>query len=226
MSGQSRVAAIVCEGSSDYPILAAMVRKLWPDIEEILPLQPEIDELGRRTAAATAGWSEVRAWCERNASDLGYVLNPGIGAPIDLLVVAVDVDIAIAAGIKNPPKDLSSYEAKRLGDKVRGWLGWPKRRLPVELVIALPAMAIEAWAVAALYPREAHPQEIINPAKYLLAKGKLEAASSGRPLKSTPVYAGFAKKIITRLNDVRRTCSEAEKFCSDVERVKMRAERE
>src|SRR5947209_692648 len=103
-----RVAALVCEGQTDVPILRAALQAVWPELEEVLCLQPELDETER--AKGAAGWCQVRAWCEAHAGHLEEVLDPDLGERIDLLVVAVDVDIAIEAGITDPPHGVGLYE--------------------------------------------------------------------------------------------------------------------
>ncbi len=51
-----RIAALVCEGQTDVPILKKMVQTLWPSIQEVRSLQPELDELDRHTSfLATVG---------------------------------------------------------------------------------------------------------------------------------------------------------------------------
>jgi len=60
-SRRSRTAALVCEGSSDVPVLSAIIQKIWPDIDHVLTLLPEVDEIGRQRQQGRSGWSEVRA---------------------------------------------------------------------------------------------------------------------------------------------------------------------
>ena len=113
----ARIAALVCEGQTDVPILRAAVQEAWPELEEIRCLQPELDETDR--AKGPAGWSQVRAWCTAHAERLDEVLDPDLGDPIDLLVIAIDVDIAIEAKIADPPQEVGLYETSRLRDTIR-----------------------------------------------------------------------------------------------------------
>jgi hypothetical protein len=72
------------------PILRAVLQEVWPQLDDIRCLQPELDESDR--AKGPAGWSQVKAWCEANASNLDDILDPVLGDPIDLLVIAIDMD--------------------------------------------------------------------------------------------------------------------------------------
>lgn len=41
---EPRVAGLVCEGHTDVPVLRAVIEELWPEIEDVRCLQPELDE--------------------------------------------------------------------------------------------------------------------------------------------------------------------------------------
>lgn len=215
-----KTAGLVCEGASDVPIFSQMIVRLWPSVGTILTLMPEVDEIGRTKLGGRAGWSEVKQWCESNAGSLEDVIDPGIGPRIDLLVVAVDLDIAIQAGIEDPPSNLSAYDANRLCRKVKGWLqSTPKAKLPREVVIAIPCMAIETWVIAALFPKLKTPEAIPDPASYLVQRGKLAAGRNGKAIKPPAQYRVFASSVVSRLKQVRARCDEAERFCRKIEIV-------
>ena len=181
---EPRVAALVCEGNTDFPILRAALEEVWPELEDVRCLQPELDATTGR-ATSSAGWGHVKAWCTAHAADLDDVLNPDVGDRIDLLVIAMDVDIAVYAGIADPPVDVGLYESKRLRDTVADWLRTETRRsLPTAIVLSTPVRAIEAWVVAALYPKEKAAERIENPAEWLVRKGKLRKSEiDGKPWK-------------------------------------------
>ncbi len=221
---EPRTAALVCEGQTDVPIFRALIQELWPSVEQVLPLQPELDETGR--AKGRAGWSEVRAWCEQHADDLGDVLNPAIADPIDLLLIAIDVDIAIEAGIADPPRQVGTYESSRLRETMRSWLRTKgRRRVPEVVVVSTPVMAIEAWVIAALFPKRTSPEAIGNPAGELVRRKRLKASpTNGKPWKELYLYRQFASNVATSLKRVRRKCPEAERTCNEVERLRDRTE--
>jgi hypothetical protein len=211
------IAALVCEGQTDVPVLREVIQELWPSIAEVRALQPELDEMGR---ARRAGWSEVQRWCEQHAGALEEVLDPDVGDPIDLLVVAIDVDIALAAGIADPPQEVGAYETTRLRDVIHGWLRAPgQARLPGAVVVSTPVMAIEAWVIAALYPKQRAPEQIVDPAHWLVDRKKLRASpTDGKPWKELHRYVDFAARVAQNLGRVRRSCGEAERTSAAIER--------
>lgn len=202
------VAGVVCEGHSDFAILERVLRKLWPEVDEVLLLQPILDSMQR--AQGSSGSSGVKEWCERNAGKLSAVIDPGVGRPLDLLIIVLDADAAISAGIEDPPKTPSSYDASRLCTTIRGWLGKP---LPPQLMITIPAMAIEAWIVASMFKTPAKPETLVNPAHTLVDKGQLEL--DRRPKRQHKVvkpphkYRAFAEQVAGKWSRVKKACAEA-----------------
>jgi hypothetical protein len=212
-----RIAALVCEGQTDVPILRALLQEVWPELEEVRCLQPELDETDR--AKGPSGWTHVKAWCEAHADDLGEVLDPDVGDRIDLLVIAIDVDIALAAKIADPPRAVGLYETKRLRDTMGGWLVAAKRKgLPAGVILSTPVMAVEAWIVAALFPKENAPEAIHDPASWLVARGKLRLGKTdGKPWKELHRYRDFAATVAHRVQRVRSKCVEAHRTLLAVE---------
>jgi hypothetical protein len=201
------VVGFVCEGSTDIVVARAVVESVLGEVER-LHLQPQIDELDRQVPGQRSGWSEVKAWCER-VTDLDDVMKPLVGDSLDLLVIAIDLDIAVHAGLVKAPANLSAYDAKALCDIVKSWLPSP---LPQHVIIAIPVAAMEAWVVAALFPkRKGSPQNEQNPAAILVQKKKIEMGTNG-PWKRASEYRIFAKHVITQLRHVRGACSEADRF--------------
>lgn len=207
------VVGFVCEGSTDVVILRSVVESVLGDIDP-RTLQPETDALDRQLVGTRAGWSEVRAWCERIDS-LDEYFDPDIGEPLDLLVVAVDLDIAIRAGITKHPSNLDAYDASELCKIIKSWLPTP---LPGRVIIAIPVMAIEAWVLAATFPRLRNLESIENPAGLLVDKGKMEMGRNG-PWKRVAEYRGFADTIVSKLKRVREMCQETSRFVTKLERV-------
>jgi hypothetical protein len=215
---RSRSIALVCEGYTDILVIGCIVKSIWPEVDDVLPLQPQVDALGRTAHNLPRGWSAVRAWCHQNAAMLADLVNPGIGDPLSLLVVCLDVDIAVSAGIADPPARGSAYDASRLCETIRSWLlDEGRKRLAPEVVIAIPAMAIEAWAIAALYPREKRPEQIEDPAEFLVSRGQLKRNARGKPAKARETYERFGRIIAGKLGRVREVCPEAERLCRKLE---------
>jgi len=221
---EPRVAALVCEGQTDIPIFRAAIQEVWPGLEEVRCLQPEVDEMDR--AKRPAGWTQVKAWCQEHAGDLEEVLDPDIGDRIDLLVIAMDVDIAIQAGIADPPVDVGAYESSRLRDTLASWLRTQTRtHIPSAVVFSTPVMAIEAWIIAALFPKQKAPEQIVDPAAWLVTKAKLRtSALDGKPWKELHKYKAFAPVVASKLKRVRQVCSEAERTLHLVEQRRAQVE--
>lgn len=221
---EARVAALVCEGQTDVPILRAVLQELWPEIEEVRCLQPELDETDR--AKGPAGWSQVKTWCEAYAARLDEVLNPDVGDRIDLLLVAIDVDIAVAAGMADPPRRVGLYETTRVRDTMRSWLeATPGARLPAGVLLSTPVTAIEAWIIAALFPREAGPERIGDPAGWLVTKKKLRVSpNDGKPWKELYRYTEFAPAVAKKLKRVRKACAEADRTFLAIEKRRSEVE--
>jgi len=149
-------------------------------------------------------------------------LKPDVGDPIDLLLVAIDVDIAVQAGIANPPQDVGGYETTRLRDTIQSWLQSPNvTNLPGQVILSTPAMAIEAWVIAALYPKQKSPENLPDPAEYLVRRKKLRPSTrNGKPWKELHRYRSFASQVAGKLKQVRKACPEAERSCRSIERLR------
>lgn len=210
---RSFVVGFVCEGSTDIVVLRRIVEAILGDIDP-LALQPETDALDRQVVGTPAGWSEVRAWCERVKS-LDDYFDPDVGEPLDLLVIAVDLDIAIRAGITKQPQNLGAYDASELCKIIKSWLPAP---LSGRVVIAIPVMAIEAWVLAAAFRQLRNLELIVDPAAVLVDKGKIEMGRNG-PWKRVREYRGFAESVANRLKHVRKACGEADRFVAKLERA-------
>lgn len=217
-SSRRRVAALVCEGPSDFEIYRAIVQEVWPEIDDVLPLQPEIDAEGY--ALGQSGWPGVRKWCLDNAGRLDDVIDPGIGPRLDLLVIALDADIAVQAGIADAPVHGSAYDTARLCTTVKGWLRpVGGRAIPPEVVVSVPAMATETWVIASLYAGENNPERIADPTRYLVEERQLvwDPLRKRKARKPPPVYRRFAAQIAGKLARVRKRCTEAERTCRKIE---------
>lgn len=221
MSARSErpVVGFVCEGSTDIVVLRAIAEELLGPIDA-RSLQPETDELDRQQPGTAAGWSEVRAWCKR-LSRWDEIFEPDMGDPLDLLIIALDLDIALRAGIEKAPENLTAYDAKRLCDQVKGWL---PTKLGPRVLIVIPVMSVEAWIVAALFPRQTRPEQEPDPASLLVTKGKLEMARNG-PWKRALEYRRFGAQVGRRLKRVRTACQQAERYAGKLEHwAKQRAD--
>jgi hypothetical protein len=215
-SDRTPIVGFVCEGSTDVVILRRVVETVLGAVD-VRVLQPQTDELDRVLPGARVGWSEVKAWCERITS-FDEIFEPLIGEPIDLLIVCIDLDIAVKAGVDKGGK-LKAYDAKELCKVVKSWL---PARLPSSgrLVIAIPVHSIESWILAAIFPkRRGAPEQEREPASVLVSKNKIEMGRNG-PWKRAVQYRVFADAIGKRLEQVRKACTEADRFVRKLELAK------
>ena len=135
--------ALVCEGPTDRAILEAILDHYLGDYEP-MPIQPPTGVVGGAAGPLGGGWKGVRTWCQQE--DPATVLSNA-----DLLIVQVDADIALdpANDCAQPcPPPTDTVRAVRA--LVQGWLGMDE--LPGKLVLCVPSMASETWALVALFP--------------------------------------------------------------------------
>ncbi len=79
-------------------------------------------------------------------------------------------------------------------------------------------MAIEAWIIAALFPRQRTPEQMQSPAEFLVEKKKLQRSpNDGSPWKELHRYRRFAPIVARQAAVVRRTCPEAERTRRGIE---------
>jgi hypothetical protein len=168
--------------------------------------------LDRQRPGTQAGWSEVRAWC-KSLRSFDELFKPEIGDPLDLLVIAIDLDIAVRAGVARSPGNLDAYDATELCALIKSWLPTPISR---KVIIAIPVMATEAWILAALFPKLSRPERVMDPAAMMVKRGKIEQGRNG-PWKRASDYREFAVTVARKLNRVKKECGEANRFIKKLE---------
>ena len=145
-------AAIVCEGPADRAILEAVLEHYFEDYEP-LAIQPPTGLLGGDAGPFGGGWKGVRSWCESEVAARGGLDQVAILGNADLLVVQVDADVAAEDEIGRaqpcPPPAASADEVRAL---ILDWL--VVEALPDKVVLCVPCMASETWALAALWPSD------------------------------------------------------------------------
>lgn len=208
------VVGFVCEGSTDIVVLRRLVEATVGPVDA-RPLRPVTDELDRQRPGTQSGWSEVRAWCQ-DLKSFDELFKPEVGDPLDILVIAIDLDIAIRAGVAKLPANLAAYDASELCTLVKSWLPKP---IPGKVVIAIPVMATEAWILAALFPKLAGVERLSDPASTLVQRNKIEQGRND-PWKRASEYRGFAETVARKLKRVRNVCSEANRFVGKLENVR------
>ncbi|WP_437679163.1 hypothetical protein [Sorangium sp. So ce131] len=200
------IIGIVCEGSSDFPVLKAVVEAVLGDGHEVRPLWPETDKLSR-----PAGWTGVKAWCEAQGSWLSTFMELG---NIDLLIIHVDADIRHkVSGRKSKGREPTTQD---LCDTIKGWLGLAQGVRGRRVLIVIPAQATEAWLVAAQGSPTRDLENEAEPIKKLI-KRKLVRTTGGRPDKSPAVYRELAEPLRSRASELRGVLRELDHFMGKLE---------
>lgn len=220
-----RVVGLVCEGPSDHTVLEPMIRAIWPAVRQVLPLQPTLDHTGHADGAS--GWTGVRSWCLEHAGRLETVVRSPIGPQLDLLLVVVDADIVDEAESTDSPSPDADHAPSRVCGQVKSWLAASQVRLPAEVVIAVPAAAMESWVIAALYPSQRGPEGIPDPTAFLVHKGELrwDPRRTRKASKPPGTYRRFAAEVVKNMKRVRNRCPEAERAIAKIENVRDRTAR-
>ncbi len=219
----------VVEGPTDRLVLQAVLDKLLPGENRYFPLQP-----GVTFGATGTGWKGVRSWCQetwqRQGSSLDQIISGETGAPLDLLVIHIDADIAAEDDLQNDggpvidvqrPCPPAAATAAKLRQVVARWLH--RDVLPFPVVLAIPAQNTETWVFAALYPDDELCSRkdyecITSPAYFLTLTryGKLLRRTTGRIKKPVSRYRRVAPHVAAAWETVRRICPQAERFTTDV----------
>ena len=165
MSDPLRI-ALACEGPTDFIVIRAAVRAIFPDRDVVWQLlQPEISAsfvpAGRELGL---GWSGVYHWCRLAAKEgEGRLSGSALFGFHDVLIVHVDADVAAmtyrSAGISDESEDLPCSKpcppAVATTDALRRvmfrWIG--ETAVPARCVFCTPSQSTEAWVIAALYPK-------------------------------------------------------------------------
>lgn len=223
--------AIVCEGDADRAILEAVLDHYLGDYEPVA-VQPPLGAFGGDSGPLGAGWKGVRRWCQQEA--------PVGGGPLrvllenhDLVLLQIDADVA-----REPESGIALAEDARcpppsvLSDPVRAavltWLGIPGP--PRGLVLCVPAMATETWALVGLFPESLTADdapdciECDEDVKQRIRKlgkdfePKLVTSQGGRLKNHARAYRAVAARITEAWPTVCVACSEAARFHEDLTR--------
>jgi hypothetical protein len=103
---------IVCEGTTDFPVLRQVVIGVFGPATEVALLQPRTDMLRGKSNAP--GWQGVRAFC---ASAVAHVASAH-----DVLVFHVDADVRDKVGQQLEAAD-DDEDLTPLCRHVKTWLG-------------------------------------------------------------------------------------------------------
>lgn len=220
--------AIVCEGPSDRVIIEAILDHYLDDYEP-LPIQPPASALGGDMGPHGGGWRGVQVWCAQE----GHGVTRLAQIQADVIVIQADADIALEPELSCaqacPPP---SGTADAVRQRIRAWLGVDA--LPHNVLLCVPSMATETWALVALFPRHeaiqaCHPHPTEAPCiecntdiKALLHRAgrrmrpKLVVRQEGRLKNQAPGYRAQQANIRTGWPGVVRVCTEAARFATEL----------
>lgn len=221
--------AMICEGDADREILKAILDRYLDDYQ-LTPIQPPLSDFGGDGGELGNGWKGIRRWCQQEA--------PVGGGPLrvvlmnhDLVVIQVDADVAnehdsgivLSEDARCPPP---SVFADPVRAAVLKWLGISSA--PTGLVLCVPAMATETWALVALFPESLDGagspsciecDEDIKQKLRKLGKAldpKLATSKAGRIVNHARGYRAVAERITEAWPRVAGRCAEAARFDRDL----------
>jgi hypothetical protein len=201
--------SIVCEGSTDFPVLEAVLRAAIPQMKPAAFLvQPDFDALReKRGEAPGPGWQGVRKFLK--GPDAAVALGT-----YDAMIIQVDASIRKEPEVvKESGEEGEAIELEALRALVTGWLVTEES---TKAVFVLPREATEAWLLAA-HTHLHRVEEIEDPAGSL-ADRELIAREKGSPQKKQERYRELAKPLPALVGDPRklRAVPELERFVGDL----------
>ncbi|MEM9455714.1 MAG: hypothetical protein AAGF11_16140 [Myxococcota bacterium] len=197
---------IICEGSTDFPVLREIVAQILHTRHPTFSLlQPDFDALSRPPGIRkpATGWQAVRSFLQSGAVAM---------STLDLVVVQVDASIRRLVSVA---RQVDSDELDDLCDHVKGWMG---EAVPDAVVITLPREEIETWLLAA-HTRVKTAEVLKDPATALLDHGLLDARTGKKrgvrvPDKRSRRYEELARPLRSKVTDARwlKTVPELARF--------------
>lgn len=231
MSKPVRIAFVV-EGDTDFIMLQASVKSLLGE-RDFVPtlLQPQNSEILQPTSEVLPlGWPGVYHWCQQTYGGTKESFrNDVLFLNHDVLIIQLDADVASSTykqGHINdpsldlpcqkpcPPPDTTTNELRKV---LLRWMH--ENQIPPRTVFCTPSKSLESWVVVALYPNE---RVVTNrtiecreePESILRGKPKAERLLHGKK-KDVDRYKERAKDFALAWGQVRKFCSEAERFSED-----------
>jgi len=221
--------ALVAEGPTDLVIIEAALRALLSKPFTLTLLQPEPTR-----PRFGGGWCGVLKWCREVAArgTISLETDPTLASGgFELFVIHTDADVAeasysdggaaVASAAQGlpalpcskpcpPPED----SANEIRARLLAWLGMTT--VGQKTVLCVPSKASEAWLAAALF---ADSHELLQELECNL---KVEARLATLPMatrikKKTREYQAKKAQITSAWGKVRRRCTQAERFSTEVE---------
>jgi hypothetical protein len=236
MSSKVLQIAFVVEGTTDYIMLQAVVKKILNGRDFVShSLQPEFSEAFTPVPTETGfGWGGVCRWCRQNAGKAaGAFANNSLFDNYELLIVQVDADVAASkyadAGVKDPFPDATlpfeepcpppSATTDRLRAVILRWLG--EGSTPPKTVLCMPSKELETWLLVGLFPEN----KVVKQKNDIECRADPKATLQGEPKKRRLVSGGkpirkkyeeYAPVFASQWGVVVERCTEAARFESDL----------
>ena len=157
--------AFVCEGPADRAILEAVLDSYLDDYDST-EVQPPTSRFGGDAGQFGGGWKGVKRWCESEVRAMGGLNKVAILRNHDLLVIQVDADVAAEDEVnRSRPCPPPCHTMGEVRDLILEWLGIDA--VPKKVVLCVPSMASETWALVALFP----DNEVVVPCESLKKEG-------------------------------------------------------
>lgn len=227
MSDTFRI-ALVAEGVTDYEVLNAAIETMLNSRSFVLTLLQSEGSIaftgGGNAGPFGGGWKGVYRWCLQAAQRGGGKLS---GDPLfygqDLLLIHLDADVACEDPVNSefpipeldgvlpceqpcPPPEATTNSLRNV---MLSWIG--ETQIPSETVFCTPSKSIEAWVMAAIFPKdrevvrpgwECHPNPDIRlgqqPVRKRFAKSQQDYAA-----RKSELQAGWPS-VVARLTEARR----------------------
>jgi hypothetical protein len=218
--------ALVAEGPLDRVIIEAALKAIIPRPFILTLLQPEPTD-----PRPTNGWCGVLRWCRQFAAraHAGLETDPTL-AGFDVYVIHLDADVAdcsyadgghavardsvgwppLPCSLPCPPAADSVNELRK---RLIAWLGLVD--LGPRTVICVPSKASDAWLAAAVLD-ETHGLLHSMECTPSLATQLAALPKQQRIKKSQLAYQGHAGTMTRHWARVTRTCTQAQRFHSDL----------
>ncbi len=224
---------IVCEGTTDFILLTAIIDKITGEKNKFFFLQPDADA----RSPYGNGWKGVLKWC-RDHGEIKEQIMSGIQPTLDFLVIQMDGDVSrkdkpshclcestiCSEKGKEDPLFCDtkicpiSLPCKDHGASPAGYMEHLKKLISAMLpdikdtCIVIPCDSLEAWIVAA-YENRQDAEAIEDPWGNVISKGKTYQGIRicGRKKRGN-TFQLFSETVCSNWRQVTTLCQSAKDF--------------
>ena len=224
---------IVCEGTTDFILLTAIIDKITGEKNKFFLLQPDADA----RSPYGNGWKGVLKWC-RDHGKIKEQIMSGIQPTLDFLVIQMDGDVSRKdkpshcfcesticpdKGKEDPlfcdtQKCPISLPCNNHSTPPLGYMEHLKKWILAVLLdikdtcVVIPCDSLEAWIVAA-YENRQDAESIRDPWNNVIARGKTyqEIPICGKQ-KRKILFQQFSEQVCSNWQQVTTLCQSAKDF--------------